>query len=113
MFRQGTTLTFDKLSELAASASQDTDGDGSITEADLYGILGGNDVSYAFYFASGECMITNNEEGKFFLAFGSERSMDVMYTINDLMHQNCFFNHHEATNANDDYYQEKSCRKEY
>ena len=97
--------TFDKLSELAASASQDIDGDGIITEADLYGMLGGNDVSYSFYFASGERMITNNEEGKFVLAFGGERSFDVMYSINNLMHQSWFFNHHEASNVDDGYYQ--------
>lgn len=63
--------TFDKLSELAASVSHDLDGDGAITEADIYGLLGGNDISYAFYCASGERMITNDTDGKFTLAFGS------------------------------------------
>ncbi len=41
--------TMDKLSEFSEIAANDTDGDGEITEADIYGFLGGNDVMDSLY----------------------------------------------------------------
>lgn len=99
--------TYDKLSELAEKAGRDTDGDGEITEEDVYGFLGGRDVMESFYYGSGEKLVDTTEDGGLTFVFGqSERSIDAAERVITMMQQKWFMNHHLIKNTDDIYYRE-------
>ena len=101
------TWTFDKLSELAEKAGRDTDGDGEITEDDIYGFLGGRDVMESFYYGSGEKLVASTEDGGLAFAFGqTERSVDAATKVIKMMQQKWFMNHHLIKNTDDIYYRQ-------
>lgn len=97
--------TYDKLSELADIVDQDTNGDGQMMpEDDIYGFLGGRDVTESFFYGSGSLMVTKNSDDEFEFTFGSERDINATESIVNLMNQTWFMNHHLIDNTDDNYY---------
>ncbi len=98
--------TLDKLTEYSEIAANDTDGDGVMTEEDIYGFLGGNDVMDALYRGIGSTLVTRNDAGEYVFSYGSERDIDGTNKIVQLMNEEWFFNHHLADNKDDIYYRQ-------
>ncbi len=98
--------TIDKLSEYSAVAATDTDGDGVMTEEDIYGFLGGNDVMDALYRGIGSTLVTRDDDGAYIFSYGSERDIDGTDKVVKLMNEEWFFNHHTAANTDDIYYRQ-------
>ncbi len=96
--------TYDKLMELAEGAASDTDGNGTMEDTDMWGLLGGHDVMSSFWYGSGELMVTKDENDLFTFTFGSERSVTAAERVVNLMNQNWFLNHHMIANTDDIYY---------
>ncbi len=96
--------TYDRLISMAEGAAVDSDGNGIMEDTDMWGLLGGNDVMSAFWFGSGEQMITKDENDIFQFTFGSERSVTAAERVVSLMNQNWFLNHHQIANTDDTYY---------
>ncbi len=96
--------TYDKLMELAEGAASDTDGNGTMEDTDMWGLLGGHDVMSSFWYGSGELMVTKDENDLFSFTFGSERSITAAERVVNLMNQNWFLNHHMIANMDDIYY---------
>ncbi len=98
--------TMDKLSELAELAANDTDGDGTITEADIYGFLGGHDVMDALFRGAGTVLVTRGSDDNYVFSYGTERDITATDTVVSIMNQPWFFNHHLAKNTDDIYYRQ-------
>jgi len=96
--------TYDQLMTMAEGAAVDTNGNGTMEDEDMWGLLGGNDVMSSFWFGSGELMITKDENDIFQFTFGSERSITAAERVVNLMNQNWFLNHHMIANTDDTYY---------
>ena len=89
---------------MAEGAAVDTNGNGVMEDEDMWGLLGGNDVMSAFWFGSGELMVTKDENDIFQFTFGSERSVTAAERVVNLMNQSWFLNHHRIANTDDTYY---------
>ncbi len=98
--------TMDKLSEFAELAANDTDGDGTITESDIYGFLGGVDVTDSLYRGSGSIMVNRDNDDNYIFTYGTERDITVTDKVVAIMNQPWFFNHHLAKNTDDIYYRQ-------
>ncbi len=98
--------TMDKLSEFAELAANDTDGDGTITEADIYGFLGGHDVMDALFRGAGTVLVTRGSDDNYVFSYGTERDITATDTVVSIMNQPWFFNHHLAANTDDIYYRQ-------
>ena len=96
--------TYDQLISMAEGAAVDTNGNGVMEDEDMWGLLGGNDVMSAFWFGSGELMVTKDENDIFQFTFGSERSVTAAERVVSLMNQSWFLNHHRIANTDDTYY---------
>jgi hypothetical protein len=96
--------TYDQLISMAEGAAVDTNGSGVMEDEDMWGLLGGNDVMSAFWFGSGELMVTKDENDIFQFTFGSERSVTAAERVVSLMNQSWFLNHHMISNTDDAYY---------
>ncbi len=96
--------TYDQLIGMAEGAALDSDGNGTMEDTDMWGMLGGNDVMSAFWFGSGEQMITKDENDLFVFSFGGERSITAAERVVNLMNQSWFLNHHLIANTDDTYY---------
>ncbi len=77
------TWTFDQLMEDAQIACQDLDGDGKITKADQYGLLGPNSYLYpGLYSVSGEVLVSKDKDDiPFFSALTSEKFVEVALDV--------------------------------
>ena len=98
--------TIDKLSEFSELAANDTDGDGVMTENDIYGFLGGNDVMDALFHGIGSTLVTRNTDGAYVFSYGTERDINGTDAVVKLMNEDWFFNHHMASNTDDIYYRQ-------
>lgn len=96
--------TMDLFMEYADACNVDVNGDGTMTVDDRYGFLGGNDVMYAFYYGSGQLMVTKDTDDMFQFTYGTERDINVTQKIYDLMQENWFFNHHQYKDTSDEFY---------
>ena len=96
--------TYDQLITMAEGAAVDTNGNGVMEDDDMWGLLGGNDVMSAFWFGSGELMVTKDADDIFQFTFGSERSVTAAERVVNLMNQSWFLNHHRIANTDDTYY---------
>lgn len=105
MVREG-KWTIDKLSEFSELAANDTNGDGTMTEDDIYGFLGGNDVMDALFHGIGSNLVTRNTDGEYVFTYGTERDINATDIIVKLMNEDWFFNHHMASNKDDIYYRQ-------
>ena len=98
--------TYDKLSELAEIAAEDTNGDGKMTVDDVYGFLGGRDVMESFWYGCGSQFSSKTDDGGFEFTFGSERDVSAAQYIIEMMNQTWFLNHHLISNVDDTYYRQ-------
>ena len=105
MVRDG-KWTLDKLTEYAELAANDLDGDGVMTESDIYGFLGGNDVMDALFRGTGSTLVTRNNDGEYVFSYGTERDIDATDRVVKLMNETWFFNHHLADNKDDIYFRQ-------
>lgn len=80
--------TYDKFFDLCKSAVSDIDGNGTMTDADRYGIASSDDILFRnFWESSGIQSVTKNSGGEFVLNIsGNEK----LYNILDKAYQNLF-----------------------
>lgn len=94
--------TYDKAAELADMCDYDANGDGKLSEDDVFGFLGKNDVMTAFWFGAGSNMVTK-EDDMFVFSFGTERDITSATRVVEFMNQPWFYNHHTAGIDDDAY----------
>jgi len=94
--------TYDKAAELSDLCDYDANGDGTLSEEDVFGFLGKNDVMTAFWFGAGSNMVTK-EDDNFIFSFGSERDISSAVKVVEFMNQPWFYNHHTAGIGDDEY----------
>lgn len=69
--------TLDKMIELSKKVTSDTNGDGTMTYKDTWGVSSSYGDSQFFYLASGENLVTKDASDIPVIAIGSERSITV------------------------------------
>lgn len=73
--------TLDKLFEMSAGVTNDIDGDGKLSQKDLWGLSCASNAPHSFFFASGERIASNNSEGQLELVMNTTRAATVIDKI--------------------------------
>lgn len=73
--------TLDKLYEMSVGVTNDIDGDGKLTQKDLWGLTCAGNAPHSFFFASGERIASNNSEGQLELVMNTTRAANVIDKI--------------------------------
>lgn len=90
--------TMDKMREIYTDVTTDLDGDGKMSDTDLWGFLGGDDVSACFYIGGGGSFVARDENGVLYDSFGSEHNFAVVGKVQEIMSDTAnFYNHHTGT----------------
>ncbi len=84
--------TFDKMLSLAAASSVDTDGDGTMTEADQYGLCGGFNMNSLLIVSTGYRFTAKNDDGTRRSAGYTEELLDFNNLLLDTYSQNWYYN---------------------
>ena len=80
--------TYEKLFELAEMGTEDLNGDQKFDANDCYGIQGQNFLAMVLFQGSGESVIAKDSDDKFVIGCGSNRAVNVIQKITDLLHDN-------------------------
>ena len=80
--------THDKLAEICAGTAQDTDGDGSMTEADQFSIITGGDLLRQFLVAYDTPVMAQTASGKPELVWYNERTVSAVEKLVSFYAQN-------------------------
>ena len=80
--------THDKLAEISANTSKDTDGDGSMTEADQFSIITGGDQLRQYLVAYDTPVMAQDASGKPELAWYNERTVSTVEKLVSFYAQN-------------------------
>ena len=90
--------TMDKMRELYSDVTTDINGDGKMGGDDLWGFLGGTDVSSCFYIGAGGTFLSRDENGNLYDSFNSDHNIAVVQKLQELMTDtDNFYNHHSGT----------------
>lgn len=73
--------TIDRMSELGANVTTDLDGNGTLDQYDMWGIVSENGGGNDFYFASGERMVTLDSSGIPQIVFNTQRASDAVERV--------------------------------
>lgn len=92
--------TIDKMASLYKNASQDVNGDGSMSLDDIWGFIAGRDVPTAFFNGAGSTFASKDENDMPVYTFESEYNYAVADKIIEIMSdKTSFYNHHTGTDA--------------
>lgn len=80
--------THDKLAEISANTSKDTDGDGSMTEADQFSIITGGDLLRQYLVAYDTPVMAQDASGKPELVWYNERTVSTVEKLVSFYAQN-------------------------
>ncbi|MGN1347183.1 MAG: hypothetical protein ACI4V1_10390 [Eubacteriales bacterium] len=94
--------TIDKVNEMSIGVTTDTDGDGKLTNNDLWGISIADNAPISFYFGSGERIVKADENGELQLVLGSSRSYDVFDKITNLCYSTQVLSRHTSSKTDFD-----------
>lgn len=84
--------TFDSFSSLVEAVSEDTDGDGNYTDADLYGLLASHGTAgAAMSIAMGVRPVEISDDGTISLTLLGDRNQSILEKINGLTGQSCTY----------------------
>lgn len=84
--------TYDRFAELAEAVSVDANGDGKMTEDDVFGyFIGGGSGMINWMFAAGLHVTAKDEENVPYLDFFSEKAVSVYEWEYDLAHRDCTY----------------------
>ena len=79
------TWTWEKMFSMMHVATTDLDGDGRMNQNDRWGLQGQPLTSYVLYTGSGESLVSKDEEDRWKITAGDERSVDAMLRVSELM----------------------------
>jgi hypothetical protein len=98
------TWTIDKMMSLYVGKSRDVNGDGVIdVDNDVYAFLGKKDVAASFFLGGGGSYVSKDENDMPYLSFDSERNINLVTKIADLMSDSAnFYNQHTMQSPIDD-----------
>ncbi len=99
--------TFDAIEDIMLNFESDVNGDGVLKEQeDVYGFLGGKDVSPSFFFGGGGRLTVKDDLDYPEFVFAEEDNIDVFTRVCDIMYQPNFLDHHAISNTDDAYYRQ-------
>ena len=84
--------TFDKMLSLSSAAAADTDGDGTMTAADQYGLCGGYNMNSLLIVSTGYRFTTKNDDGTRRSTGYTEGLLDFNKLLLDTYGQNWYYN---------------------
>lgn len=91
--------TIDKVNEMAHVVTNDKDGDGKMTNDDMWGISIADNAPISFYFGAGERVVQADDNGELQLMLGSNRAIDVFDKITNLCYSTEVLSRHTTGNA--------------
>ena len=91
--------TIDKVYEMAHAVTNDKDGDGVMTNNDMWGISIADNAPISFYFGAGERVVQADDAGELQLVMGSSRSYDVFDKIANLCYSTEVLSRHTTGDA--------------
>ncbi len=91
--------TMDALTDMALQVTIDKDGDGKMTNDDLWGISIADNAPISFFFSAGERVVKEDENGELQLMLGSPRAYDVFDKIATLCYDNQVLSRHTTGKA--------------
>ncbi len=98
---------FQNFYEQMTSFDGDVNGDAKMKpEEDIYGFLGGNDVTTTFFYGAGGRLTEKDEYDCPVFVFGTEENYDIVSGVLDIMYDSAFMNHHMIPNEDDNYYRQ-------
>lgn len=77
--------TLDKFSTIIKDLNQDTNGDGNMTSTDDWGFITFPNATTVFYQATGERIVTPDENGVYYFAMQTERATEVLEDVFSIM----------------------------
>ena len=99
--------TFENLHKLMTSFDGDVNGDQKMNhEDDVFGFLGGNDVTTTFFYGGGGRLTEKDEYDYPVYVFETEENYDIFSSVLDIMYDPMFLNHHMIGNENDVYFRQ-------
>lgn len=94
--------TLDKVRDMAEAVTNDANGDGKLTNDDVWGLSVAFNAPISMYFGAGERIVSKNEEGELAFSIGSPRSVDVFDKLIALCYSDKMLSTHTTGNANYD-----------
>lgn len=91
--------TIDKVNEMSHVVTNDKDGDGKMTNDDMWGISIADNAPISFYFGAGERVVQADANGELQLVMGSSRAFDVFDKITNLCYSTEVLSRHTTGNA--------------
>lgn len=90
--------TIDKMREVYSDVTTDINGDGKMSGDDLWGFLGGRDVSSCFFIGGGGSFVARDENGDLYDSFPTDHNIAIVQKLQEVMtDENNFYNHHSGT----------------
>ena len=83
--------TWEKMTEFAAAATNDVNGDSQMTDADRYGIFSGDSYTFIMLNAGGGKYIANDADGVPYSAFNNDRTMTLATEAVEMMYKDYFY----------------------
>lgn len=94
--------TMDVLTDMSLQVTLDKDGDGKLTNDDLWGISIADNAPISFFFSAGERIVKEDENGELQFMLGNPRAYDVFDKIAKLCYDSQVLSRHTSTKADFD-----------
>lgn len=91
--------TIDKVYEMSTTVTNDKNGDGQMTNDDLWGISIADNAPISFFFGAGERVVEADENGELQLVLGNTRAYDVFDKIAHLCYDTQVLSRHTTGKA--------------
>lgn len=99
--------TIDYMVNSYKNVANDLNGDGKMDEEDLFGFLGGRDVTSTFFQGGGAMIVTPDDDGTPILTFASDRNYALLEKLyNFTTDHESYYNHHVDGSGDDTEYEE-------
>lgn len=92
----GNKWTIDKVFEMSKDITNDVDGDGKLTNNDMWGLSCATNAPHSYFFASGERITRLDADGNIELSMNTQRAVDVITKVLELCLSDRMLSNHTA-----------------